>query len=266
MRHLLLLTVLYGAVRVVEWRNLYHPVRSIEHRPSDIGMEYEQVEILTEDGVRLHAWWIPGEDARGTVIICHGNAGNIGDRIWMAQDLRSLGLNVLLFDYRGYGKSRGFTTEQGTYRDVRAAYEYARSRHDNVDDPPIMLYGRSLGGAVALQGAIDKEVRGLVIESTFASVKAMARTLYPVLPLHWIVHFRYDNAKKISQLRVPVLVAHSVDDEMIPFEQGKLLYEKAPEPKFFQDLRFGHNDAGWNTAQNYWETLEEFVDKILPRD
>jgi len=264
MKRMILLVVLYGAVRVFEWKSLYYPSRTIAQVPSDIGMPYETVEIVTEDGVRLHAWWIPHEAARGSVIICHGNAGNIGDRVWIAQDLHSFGVNVLLFDYRGYGKSGGLTTEEGTYRDIRAAFEHVRSRHGGVEHPPVLLYGRSLGGAVALQGALDKPVRGLILENTFASVKHMARALYPVLPVHWIVHFRYDNAAKIASLTVPVLIANSEDDEMIPFEQGRLLFERAPEPKTFQPLRGGHNDSGWHITAEYWQSLKAFVDETLP--
>ncbi len=169
---------LYAWMRYFEWRNVYFPTREFAAKPDQLGMEFEDVDFMSEDARLLHGWWIPCANARGTVIHCHGNAGNIGDRVELAADLHRLRLNVFLFDYRGYGLSRGLPTETGTYADARAAYEVVRARYNDSERPPIIVHGQSLGGAVAIQLALDKSVRGLVVESSFTSVSDMARRLY----------------------------------------------------------------------------------------
>ena len=254
----------YLMARYFEWRNVYYPSRELLATPEEAGLDFEEVDFITEDGRLLYGWWIPHPQARGTVIHCHGNAGNIGDRVELAGDLHRLRVNVFLFDYRGYGLSRGLPTEKGTYADVRAAYEVARARHNDSDAPPIVVHGQSLGGAVAIQLALDKPVRGLVIESTFTSVAEMARRLYPRLPLHRLVRFRYDSLAKISRVSAPKLFAHSRTDDLIPFEMGRRLFEAAPEPKEFVALTGGHNEAGWHTSPDYWLALQRFVDRVLP--
>jgi len=255
--------LIYGGLRLFEWKSLYHPLRSIEYTPADAGLEYEEAFFVTSDDVELHGWWIPGEDSIGTVIVCHGNAGNIGSRVWLAADLREMGLNVFLFDYRGYGLSGGIATEKGTYRDAHAAYEYVRMKYSNMERPPVMLFGRSLGGAVALQCALDKPVKGLVMENSFESIPAMARKMYPALPLSYIVVFSYDNISKISSLQVPVLMAASRDDKLVPYEQSRKLYENAPQPKFWFDLKGGHNDAGWESTPAYGKAMEKFIGELF---
>jgi fermentation-respiration switch protein FrsA (DUF1100 family) len=179
----IVLAVAWLLLRFMEWRSLYYPQRRLAYTPADAGLDYEDVTFVAEDGVALHGWWIPVTGAPGTLIVCHGNAGNIGNRVGLAADLVELGLNIFLFDYRGYGQSRGWPSERGTYRDARAAYEYVRARYADADVPPVVVLGRSLGGAVAVQLALDKPVRGLLVESTFTSVLEMAQELYPVLPV-----------------------------------------------------------------------------------
>jgi uncharacterized protein len=255
--------VAYGVLRWFEWSQLYIPSRDVYATPDSAGLAYEDVTLVTEDDRRVHAWWIPHPKARGTVIVCHGNAGTIADRIWIAADLHIFRVNVLLFDYRGYGKSSGFPTERGTYRDARAAYEFARLKHGESDDPPIIVYGRSLGGAVAAHLASTVPVRGVVLESAFTSVPDMARRLYPFLPLRWLVHFRYDTIGRIGEIDAPILIAHSVDDEMIASENGRLLYEAANEPKLFVELSGGHNDSGWNRTPAYWKAWKEWLGGIF---
>ncbi len=255
--------IAYGVLRLFEWRSLYCPSKEIKHTPEETGLKFEDVTFVTEDDIRLNGWWIPHKKARGTVIMFHGNGGNIGGRVAAADDLHSLRLNVFLFDYRGYGRSRGITTEKGTYKDARAAYEYVRMRYQNVEKPPVILYGRSLGGAVAAQCALDKPIKGLILESTFSSTSDMAREMYPWLPIHSIITFKYNTVDKIEKVSVPLLISGSVDDNMIPSSQGKKVFDRAKEPKRWIDLTGGHNDAGWMSSPAYWKTLEEFVNKIF---
>jgi fermentation-respiration switch protein FrsA (DUF1100 family) len=259
--------ILSGAVwaylRFFEWRNLYHPAHKIEVTPSEFGLQYEDVNFMSEDGRALHGWWIPHAQARGTVIHCQGNAGNIGDRAWMAADFHRLNVNVFLFDYRGYGESRGLPTEQGTYRDARAAYEVVRAKYQDQESPPVVLHGQSLGGAVAIQLALDKPVRGLIVESAFSSVIDMGQKLYPLLPIKWFCHFRYDSASKVSRLHIPKLFAHSRRDDLIPYDLGEKLYHNAAQPKEFVILEGSHNEAGWMLTPAYWRAIEQFLDRLL---
>ena len=265
-RMILILVVLgglWGYLRFFEWRNLYYPARTIESTPAVFGLQYEDVNFISEDGRLLHGWWIPHPQARGTILHCHGNAGNIGDRVWMAADLHRLKLNVFLFDYRGYGKSRGLPTEQGTYRDARAAYEVVRAKYQDEDSPPVIVHGQSLGGAVAIQLALDKPVRGLIVESSFSSVVDIGEKLYPFLPIRWFCWFRYDSIAKVGRLNLPKLFAHSAHDDLIPYDLGEKLYRAACPPKNFVLLEGTHNDAGWTLTPAYWRAVSEFVDRVL---
>lgn len=255
--------VAWAFARYFEWKNVYYPTRELSNSPSDLGLDFEEISFVSEDARLLHGWWIPCEGARGTVLHCHGNAGNISSRIELAANLQRLSVNVFLFDYRGYGRSRGFPTERGTYADARAAFEVARARYGDSDSPPVVVHGQSLGGAVAIQLALDKPVRGLIVESTFTSVADMARRLYPGWPLHRLVCFQYDNASKIARVSQPKLIAHSRTDELVPFEMGWRLYELAKEPKEFVTLIGRHNEAGWGTTPEYWGAVARFLDRVL---
>lgn len=258
-----ILVAVWLYLRFFEWRNLYHPVRALAATPDIMGLAFEDVDFVAEDARRLHGWWIPCEAARGTILYCHGNAGNIGDRVAPCADLHRLGLNVFIFDYRGYGQSRGLPTEKGTYRDARAAYEVIRARYGDAEDPPVIVYGGSLGGAVAIQLALDKKVRGLIVENTFTSVIEVGEQIYPWLPVRWFSQFRYDSLAKMPRLRMPKLIAHSRQDELIPIELGQKLFQAAVEPKIFIALQGIHEEATWNENPEYWRTLEAFVTSVL---
>jgi uncharacterized protein len=249
--------------RYFEWRNLFFPARRIDSTPAMMGLSFEDVVFVAEDGRQLHGWWIPHGKARGTVVHCHGNAGNIGDRVWIASDLHQLGVNVFLFDYRGYGKSRGIPTEQGTYRDARAAYEFARARHGDAENPPIVVHGQSLGGAVAVQLAADKPIRALIVESTFSSTIDIGKRLYPHLPIDLMCRFRYDSAAKVRHLNMPKLFAHSRQDEVVPYDLGRQLYDGAAEPKTFVEMSGGHNETGWYATPEYWHAIEAVMTQVF---
>ncbi len=250
--------------RWFEWRKLYHPHRDIARTPDAVGLEYETVEFIAEDAVRLWGWWIPCEDARGAVLYCHGNGDNIGDLVDAAADLHGLGVHVFLFDYRGYGLSRGVPTEKGTYRDARAAFECVRARYGDADQPPVVVLGRSLGGAVAAQLALDKPVRGLILESTFASTAAMGRRLYPWLPAERICRFRYDTLSKAPRIAVPTLIAHSPEDGLIPHEQAQAVFRQSgARAKRFVELRGRHNEAGWRLTPAYFAAIRVFLSECL---
>ncbi|HOW96372.1 MAG TPA: alpha/beta hydrolase [Kiritimatiellia bacterium] len=252
-----------------EWTKIYRPSRLLDTSPAAVQLDYEDVDFVAEDGRPLAGWWIPHPRARGTMLHCPGQSGNMGDRLHLAVDYHQLGMNVFLFDYRGYGRSRGIPTEKGTYRDARAAFEVIRARYGDAEAPPVVVHGVSLGGAVAVQLALDKPVRGLILEGAFTSIRDMGARLYPWLPMRWLSRFRYDSLAKMPRLKTPLLLAHSREDERTPFEFGRRLYEAAAEPKRMVELTGRHRDAGWNRTPEYGRALQDFLDRVLgplPRD
>jgi fermentation-respiration switch protein FrsA (DUF1100 family) len=263
LRALFWIAFLWLAIRWFEWRSVYAPSRTLDSTPRDVGLDFEDVEFVAEDNVRLHGWWIPHAEARGTILYCHGNGLNIANRVDLCRDLHRLRVNVFIFDYRGYGRSKGWPTEQGTYRDARAAYEVVRARYDDVDDPPVIVYGASLGGAIAAQLALDKPVRGVVFEGSFTSVVDVGKRLYPWLPVSRIARFRYEAVRRVPHITAPKLFANSRDDQLIPFELGKALFDAASEPKEFFTLNGYHGEAGWYQTPAYWPILAAFVDRVL---
>ena len=250
-------------VRLLEWKSLYCPTRELEATPALYNLTFEDIAFVAEDGVVLHGWWLPHENARGTVLHCHGNGGNISHRLALAGDLHRLGVNVFLFDYRGYGRSRGWPSERGLYRDAQAAYEFVRVQYGDAENPPIVLHGQSLGGAVAAQLALAKPVRGLILESAFTSIPDMAARLYPWLPVRLLCASRFDTLDKVRRIACPKLLAHSIQDEMIPYTLGRQLFDAAAPPKRFCALTGGHNDAGWAASAEYRRALEEFLRETL---
>lgn len=243
-------------------RMMYFPVRAIFATPSDYGFEYESVNFATDDGLDLHGWWIPAEPERAVLLFFHGNAGNIGDRLDSIEIFHRLGLAVFIVDYRGYGSSEGSPSEKGTYLDGRAAWRYLTEQR-GVDPSRIAVFGRSLGAAVATKLATKNAPRALILESAFTSVPDMAATLFPVLPVRHVVGMSYDNLKRIGKIRCPVLIVHSRDDEIIPFEHGKRLFEAATEPKEFLEIRHGHNDGFVLSGALYVDGLANFLARYV---
>ena len=215
--------------------------------------------------MRLDALFLPAKDARFTVLLAHGNAGNLSHRLDRTIFLQArLGADVLLFDYRGYGKSEGRPDEEGTYRDARAAYRWLTVSR-GVSPERLVLFGESLGSAVVLDLALTHPGRALVLEAPFTSVPDMAAVVLPFFPRAF-VRTRYDNLAKVGRLRMPLLVLHGDRDEVVPFAQGRRLYEAAPEPKrFFPIPGSGHNDTYIVGGDAYWRAVEEFVEGAGPR-
>jgi fermentation-respiration switch protein FrsA (DUF1100 family) len=230
---------------------LFLPSRRVVETPASAGLSFSDVVCTTDDGARLHGWWAPARGpAAGHVLLCHGNAGNVGDRVLHAALLTRAGFDVLLFDYRGYGRSTGRPSEDGTNRDARAAREVLL-RMANADPARVIYLGESLGGAVALDLALEFPPAGLVLQSAFTSVRDMARRHYPLIPAG-LVPDAYPSLRRIADLRAPLLVLHGEHDEIVPLMDGEALYEAAPEPKELRVLEgVGHNDL-ITIAGNEW--------------
>lgn len=221
---------------------LYFPSRAILETPEEAGLEYRDLRIETDDGERLHGWWIGARtDSLGHLLLCHGNAGNVGDRVLHAAVLTAAGFDVLLFDYRGYGRSSGRPSEEGIYRDARAALTCLVEQRA-VDPRRVFYLGESLGGAVALDLALERPPAGLVLLSGFTGVRELGRLHYPFVPTA-LVPDAYPSLRRIHKLRAPLLVLHGERDDIVPLSQGRTLFDAAPEPKHMHVFAgLGHND------------------------
>ena len=238
------------------------PGRELAATPENIGLVFEKVEFYTEDNIKLYGWFIPHQQARGTLLFFHGNAGNISHRLDSIEIFHRLNLNVFIIDYRGYGQSEGKTTERGTYRDAEAAWNYLLTTK-NIAAGQIIIFGRSLGAAIAAWLASVHQPAGLIVESGFSSVPAMGKRLYPFLPIRWLAHFNYNTQEYISKVTCPVLIAHSLDDDIIPFEEGREIFKAATEPKRLFEMRGGHNDGFIISGSAYTDELRSFIDAAL---
>ncbi len=250
---------LQGA-RMIEWlvnRFICYPTSRWMMTPADLGLEAEDVFLTPEPGVQLHGWFFPRSKPLATLLFCHGNAGNVSHRLENVAHLLQTGFQVLLFDYRGYGHSSGRPSEQGLYRDAATAWAHLVERADTAGAPRI-IFGRSLGGAVAIDLATRAEADALIVESTFTSVHTMARLLlpFPLPPLP----VEYDSLSKIGRLNMPLLVLHGERDELIPFAEGQALFEAAAEPKAWHPISgAGHNDTYLVGGDAYFHRLATFV-------
>lgn len=233
------------------------PGRELRATPADAGLRYEDVTLTTADGERLHGWFVPAEDDAAPVLLhFHGNAGNIGDRVGLLQLFHELGLTTFIVDYRGYGQSTGRASEQGTYRDATAAWRHLVDER-GIDPARILLHGQSLGGAVAARLATEVEPAGLILDSTFTSVPAIAAEIYPWLPARRLARIDYDTLSRIPAIDAPMLVLHSRDDDIIGFHHGQRLAEAADTE--LVALRGGHNEAVALSRQRYRDALRDFI-------
>ena len=252
--------IVVGYTDVVDRYFIFFPERVIFQLPSDRGLDFEDVFFQAADGVKLHGWFVPGR-TETTLVWFHGNAGNIGHRVDNIAELhKRLGLNVFIFDYRGYGKSEGRASEKGTYLDAEAALKYLMSRAD-LAGHKLVLFGRSMGCAVAAEAATRNDAYALILESGFTSVGAMARRHYPFLPgIGALVRTRYDTLAKLKQVGVPVMVLHGDRDDIVPLEMGRELFEAAKPPKrFYLIPGAGHNDTYVVGGTAYYDALASFL-------
>ena len=238
---------------------VFHPQKSHGMLPDQLGLAYESIFFEASDGTKLHGWFFPLPGKFPVILFCHGNAGNISHRLHNIRELLKNGFQVFIFDYRGYGKSKGSPSRKRVFLDGLAAYDCLRNRL-GIPADRIVLFGRSLGAAVATEIAVKRKANSLILESAFTSTKAMARTmplfalLSPFLPAH------YNNLEKIEHITIPKLIIHGNRDEIIPFTMGEQLFEAGPEPKIFYAIEgAGHNDTWVVGGKKYFETLKQFI-------
>ena len=264
LKFILMIAACYGLLVVVVYfmqdRMLYLPNvsgRTLTMTPANIGMDYQDVSIETTDGVTLHGWFIAGRSSR-VLLFFHGNAGNISHRLDSIRQFLDLGLSVLIIDYRGYGQSEGRTTEKGIYRDADAAWRYlTEDRAILASD--IVIFGRSLGASAASRLAAQHQPLALIVESSFTSVPDIAQELYPWLPARWLSRLSHATRDHIRDVRCPVLVVHSRDDEIIPFHHGEAIFVSANKPRTLLAIRGTHNDAFLRDEEAYIGGLQTFL-------
>ena len=281
------LAVIYVLICIYMWtaqrQIIFVPEPQLQTTPDRNGMRYEEVRIPLgsgQDRGELHGWWIPAKQAdsaqgdqsrdhssmqnaqSGPVLLyLHGNYRNIGYNAEHAMRLHSLGYNLLLIDYRGYGKSSGGDpSEAKVYEDAEAAWEYLIKQR-GIATHRLFIYGHSLGGAIAIDLAVrHPEAAGLIAESTFTSIVAMARRDYPWLPVAQLLNQKFDSLDKVSQLKIPALFIHGTWDKKIPYEMSRQLFEQTPEPKYLKLIEGGeHSNNSGIAWQEYRNTLTAFV-------
>ena len=259
---LLILVAAYALICLVAYlaqaRLVYFPSRDDAGNPGSVGLEYRDVTFATATGRELHGWMIPAPQSRYTLLYCHGNAGNITHRLESIRQFVDLGLSVFIFDYSGYGRSAGRPGEKQTYQDVDAAWAWL-TEEEGVAPDDIIVFGRSLGGAVAIDLATEVQPRAIIVESCFTSIPDLGARLYPWLPVRFISRISYNNMKKIREVRVPKLFVHSLEDDVVPFGMGKRLYNRASRPKEFLRIRGNHNDGFAVSEAAYEEGLKSFL-------
>jgi pimeloyl-ACP methyl ester carboxylesterase len=245
-------------------RILFQPSPGVDLHPRSLGIEAQELELLADDGVKLHAFFLPGSPpGERAILFLHGNAGNASHRLPNAAALARLGADVLLLDYRGYGLSEGRPSRAGVVADARAALAHLTGAR-GYDPERVVIFGRSLGAAVALAVAVDAPPGGLILESAFTSLRDMARSLAGPLG-GLLVRGGFDSQAKIAQVRAPLLFFHGDRDQIVPFELGRRLYAAAPGPKVFQVIQgAGHNDTFEVGGASYLERIARFLYEVAP--
>ena len=254
--------ILVAYIKYVEISTVFVPSKILVTNPGKISLPFEEV-YFQSGGNRLHGWLVKSaaqDRPVMTILFLHGNAGNIGDRLDKIGMFHRLGLNVFVFDYRGYGISEGRPTEKGLYEDAGAAYDFLVSRN-GIDPKGIIAYGESLGGAPAVDLALRRQLRALIIDSTFTNAVDMGRRLLPWAP-SFLISSKFDSLSKIKKVTVPILEIHSRNDEIVPYDLGQKLFAAAPEPKQWLEVTGTHNDAYLFARDKFTSGIGAFVDSL----
>ncbi len=250
-----------GTMGCIERFFIYLPAKYPEGYWDTKGLDFpvEDVYFQTADGVKLHGFFSPYPGAGTTLLMFHGNAGNITHRLDKLRILRELEINLFIIDYRGYGRSEGSPTEQGLYQDSEAAYRYLLTRED-VTPARIYIYGHSLGAAVAIYLADQGQGAGVIAEAGFSSLLDAAASIYPWLPAKYLTKERYDSLGRVPHLKAPILIIYPDKDEIIPPSQSEKLYQAAAEPKEFLVVKGAdHNNTYLAGGEEYLQKIKNFL-------
>jgi fermentation-respiration switch protein FrsA (DUF1100 family) len=258
---LLLLTLaglLSGLLYLMQPSMVFYPYPDLVETPAEWGLEYEEVYLSSRDGVKLHGWYIPRNKAEEVVLFLHGNGGNISHRGASIEIFNRIGLNILIIDYRGYGKSEGSPGEKGLYEDARTAWRYLIEQR-GFKTEQIILFGRSLGAAVATKLAAEVGPKTVILESAFSRSRDMANTMMPIVSRIAVMRYPFNSMGRIKDIHARLLMLHSPDDEIIPYDLGKKLFQAANEPKQFVELKGDHNNGFMLSQPKYEQALAKFI-------
>lgn len=253
---LIYLTLSFNIV-YLEKKETYHPSKIMYTNPETLGIFYEDIDLKTKDGETLNAWFIPAKNAKITILYCQGTSGNMSDELSKIKFFNAMNFNLMIFDYRGYGNSSGKPSEQGFYNDALAAYDYLISRTD-IDKDRIVVFGESLGGAVATELCLNRKAKGLVLESSIVSIAIKTKERYFYLPVDKLLFEKFDTLSKIKNVYIPKLIVHGLDDETVPFNDAIKLFYAAPAPKEFLPFQGLHDDEIFKVSDTYKNELIKF--------
>jgi fermentation-respiration switch protein FrsA (DUF1100 family) len=252
-------------LRLAERRLVFFPNKWRGEEPTlrAPALPVEEVWMTTSDGIQIHGWYVPRDSAVASLVMAHGNAGNVSDRAsWLALLREKIPVNLFMFDYRGYGKSEGAPSEEGCYRDAEAAFDWLKTKTPQL---PIVAHGHSLGGAVVIELARRRTLHGLIVESSFTHSRDMAKLMFGPLPVYWLSSMKWANTDKVATLTLPKLFLHGETDGIIPFRLGQALYAQAAEPKRFVALAHAdHNDTFLAGGELYYDTIRDFILALAP--
>lgn len=255
-----LFLLLYLAFKFYEHFKVYRPRENLVAFPDSYNIEFEDVYFSSRDKVLLNGWFIKGTSGR-VILLCHGNFGNISQRLDIINELYSLGYNVFIFDYRGFGRSNGVPSEKGLYNDALGAYDYLKERGYKNGD--IILFGRSLGGVVAIfLASVVKDFRGLIVDSSFSSAQDLSYDFFGFKFPRFIISNRLESIKRIKDIKIPKLIVHSEDDNLIPFHHGTRLFKTASEPKKFLKIKGFHNSCIQDSKNIYMAGIKGFLESL----
>ena len=247
------------AVWALQDRMVYVPTRNVFTDPAKAhALPFEDLALKTEDGLTIRAWYTPADDPRAVLLFCHGNGGNLAHRADVIKGFHDQGFSSLIFDYRGYGHSEGRPSEQGTYLDAQAAWDFLVNQR-GISRRSIVIIGRSLGGPIAARTAARNSPAGLSLEACATSAVDVGRQMFPYLPVSLLLRHRYDAVHWLNQVRCPVMISHGIGDSVIAFSHGQRLHELAAEPKRFVQLDGGHLEGYTDGSPKYPAALAKFV-------
>jgi fermentation-respiration switch protein FrsA (DUF1100 family) len=255
--------LMLGLMYFFQDKLLFMPTSEMVQTPESAGLVAEDLWVNTDDGIRIHGWYFPNKQASNVIVLSHGNAGNISYRLDIAETLLQTGASVYMYDYRGFGKSEGSPTEDGLYMDIMAVIDGLVDIKGYREDQ-IIMYGRSLGGAVASYAAANRNLGGLVIDSAFKNLRAMVRDVYPFVPSR-LAAYEFPTEEYLMMMKdrvYPVMVMHSPGDEIVGVHHGEYLYSVLDEPKQFVELRGGHNDNFFRSKELIAESWQWYLEEI----
>ena len=237
---------------------IFFPSKEIIETPKDYNLPYKDLYFSLDSQTKIHAWLIENPKAKSVIILCHGNAGNIANRLHLIYHIYQMNFSILIFDYPGFGKSTGKVNEESSYQAAQKSWDYL-VEEKKVKSNHIIIWGRSIGGAIAAHLAKNKQAEALILESSFTSLLSIAKKQFPVFPIKQIARYSYDTSKIIAEIKIPTLIIHSKEDEIIPFTHGEELYKKANEPKQFLEIKGSHNEGWFISRKKYFKEIKEFI-------